>query len=206
MKKIFKKKNIIIGILIVGIIIIVSCIIFIGFVSDAEKIRDEYQKLNGRDTSDNKKYPEVNISKDNKLVYSNVEEIVDIFASDGDAVIYFGYAECLYCRSAIEVLCDASYESSLDKIYYLDVNKDIDYSNLVKLLRSDFIIDNNKIYSPLVIFVVDGEIISYNKGTLFSQDDPYERLDEWQVKGLKEIYSYGIRDVVSSINNKKDNE
>ena len=58
-------------------------------------------------------------------------------------------------------------------------------------------------FVPLVIFVVDGNIVSYNKGTIFSQDDPYKELNKSQIQGLSEIYKYGINDVVNGINNKK---
>ena len=51
----------------------------------------------------------------------------------------------------------------------------------------------------LVLFVVDGQIVSYNIGTLFSQENPYIPLDDSQVQGLSEIYRYGINDVLSSI-------
>ena len=94
------------------------------------------------------------------------------------------------------MLCEAAEGTELDTIYYLDVNKDIDYSSLIDKLRDDFITDDNKILSPLVIFVVDGEVVSHNKGTLFSQEDPYIELDDSQIEGLKEIYSYGINDVL----------
>ncbi len=53
---------------------------------------------------------------------------------------------------------------------------------------------------PTVLFIVNGEVASSNVGTLFSQEDPYVELDKDQVFGLSEIYSYGIRDVISGLN------
>ena len=55
-----------------------------------------------------------------------------------------------------------------------------------------------------MIFVVNGDIVSYNKGTLFSQEDPYDELDDFQVNGLSEIYNYGTMDVLDSIKNKNN--
>lgn len=55
-----------------------------------------------------------------------------------------------------------------------------------------------RIEVPLVIFMTNGMVSSYNKGTLFSQEDPFIPMDESQKKGLGEIYYYGIRDVVSA--------
>ena len=47
--------------------------------------------------------------------------------------------------------------------------------------------------------MVNGNVVSYNKGTLFSQEDPYVELDDYQVEGLSEIYRYGINDVLDSM-------
>lgn len=203
MKKIFENKKVLILIIILIIFIIgLFALIFnkdklySAISTEGEMIRDEYHSLNGELTEDGKEYPKVNIPSDNVLKYADVSKLVEIFENKKDAVIYFGYASCLYCRSAIEVLCDAAEGTELDTIYYLDVNQDIDYSNLIEKLRDDFITEDNKILSPLVIFVVDGKVVSHNKGTLFSQEDPYVELDDSQVEGLKEIYSYGINDVL----------
>ena len=49
--------------------------------------------------------------------------------------------------------------------------------------------------------MADGQIVSYNKGTLFSQEDPYTELDASQIQGLSEIYRYGIRDVLEAMKN-----
>ena len=59
-----------------------------------------------------------------------------------------------------------------------------------------------RIEVPLVIFMTNGRVSSYNKGTLFSQEDPLVEMDESQKKGLGEIYYYGIRDVVTAKKNK----
>lgn len=199
----FKNKKIVILIIIL-IALLVCLFIFLlkgdvilsAINNEGVMIKAEYQSLNGKLTEDGKEYPEVNIPSNNILRYADVSELVEIFENDENAAIYFGSAECLYCRSAIEVLCDAASDTELDVIYYLDVDKDIDYSSLIDKLREDFITEDNKILSPLVIFVVNGEVVSHNKGTLFSQEDPYQELDASQVEGLKEIYSYGIRDVL----------
>ena len=74
---------------------------------------------------------------------------------------------------------------------------------MLNVLGDEFIDTSNgerKVYSPLVIFVADGKIVSYNKGTLFSQEDPYNELDASQIQGLSEIYRYGIRDVLNAMN------
>lgn len=211
MKKLMRNKNLLL--LIGGILLIVIVGVLFIFNRDNKifdgsdnldgvKFKSEYEELNNKVNEDGKEYPEVNISSKNVIKYSNVNEIVSMFKNKGDAVIYFGYASCVYCRSAIEVLCDVASSSELDSIYYLDVQKESNYNELFDYLGEELLTED-KIYSPLVVFVVDGKIVSYNKGTLVSQDDPYDELDESQKKGLGEIYQYGINDVIQSINMKK---
>lgn len=38
-----------------------------------------------------------------------------------DAIIYFGFASCPWCRNAVPVLLDAAKELNVDKIYYVDI-------------------------------------------------------------------------------------
>ena len=234
-----KKKYILIGIIIV-ILLIIGIIIFtqknIGLfveIGDETKFRDEYEVLNNQKTSDNKYYPKVELSSNN-VKYLTIEETIDIL-KNGSGVIYIGYAECLYCRSAIQVLVDTAKDEELEHIYYLDISslwdlKEIEDNNIVTKVEAHekyntlleelgdellepYILTNNvgekidtnekRVVAPSVLFVVDGEIVSYNLGTLFSQDDPYQVLNDDQVKGLSEIYRYGIKDVVSSLKSEK---
>lgn len=174
--------------------------------SDGAQIAREYESLNDKISEDGKKYPIVDISSDNVMKYSNLDEILEIFESNGDAVVYFGYATCVYCRTAVQVLCDTAKNTELDVIYYLDVEeKGGRYDELLNVLGDELVdsIDGvRKITSPLVIFVANGKVVSYNKGTLFSQEDPYIVLDNSQISGLSEIYKYGINDVLESKKNK----
>lgn len=201
-----KKTFLFIGIALIIISIAIMLFAFLkndnifSFVSnpDGEKFASEYENLNDKTTEDGKKYPQVNISNKNVFKYSTLEEVLNVFNNKGDAVIYFGYAECLYCRNAVQVLYDTAADTNLDAIYYLNVKNDVDDS-LLKVLGDEFKTEDGQINAPLVLFVVDGQIVSYNIGTLFSQENPYIPLDDSQVQGLSEIYRYGINDVLSSI-------
>ena len=174
--------------------------------SDSKKISKEFEKLNNSFAEDEKEYPEVDITK-NKFVYTDVNEVIDIFNNKGDAVIFFGYPTCLYCRTAIQVLHDTSVNTEIDKILYLDVEeKSSDYDVLLNYLNEDMkVVENDVevIYSPLVLFIANGKIVSYHKGTLFSQYSPYSELDQSQIDGLSEIFKYGIQDVINGMKNNK---
>ncbi len=221
-----------------GIVIVIIIIIlflnkdkFVGISrnSDGEKFKNEYEELNDKMNEDGNTYPKVNLSSNNMMKYSSIEEILDIFDNQKSAVIYFGFPTCLYCRSAIEVLCDVASKTDLDAIYYLDAeevwdvisldeNNDIvtekeanpKYDRLLEILgeelteeynlvsEDDSVIETGerRLYTPLVVFVSHGLVVSYNKGTLFSQVSSYNELDESQKRGLAEIYRYGINDVL----------
>ena len=238
-----KKKFLLLSIILIVIIIFV--IFLFGYLKkdvilfvrneDGIKFANEYEKLNNQEHESGKLYPKVELPNDNIIKYSSVSEVIDLFENNKDGVVYFGYSTCLYCRSAIQVLVDIAYDSELDVIHYIDMEKvwdnykldknnkvvktneaDEKYYQLLDLLGNELTYDYSletsdekkintgvkRIEVPLVIFMTDGKVISYNKGTLFSQISPFDELDEDQKKGLGQIYYYGIRDVVDSKKNK----
>lgn len=208
--KIYKlsKKNKLFAILILIIIIILIVLAVILGISLFREVKEKkvefnfktkYEAYNDKEDDFGRKYLEINIPSNNKIKEIDVNETLDIFSDKKDAVIYFGYASCTYCRSAAEILIETANETDLDKIYYLDTgNESENYDKLLELFVDEFK-DDDEIYSPLVLFVSDGNIISYHKGTLFSQNDPFMKLDDSQREGLSEIYRSGINDVVKSI-------
>ena len=216
LKKINKKTKIIILVALVAVILTIAIILLTktgaltSFIKnpDGAEIKNEFEKLNNKLSEDGKEYPEVKLPSKNIFKYITIDEVLNILNTSGDEVIYFGYPTCIYCRNAIQVLVDTAKETTLDVIYYLELEEiDPKYSELIDALGEELIIvedGKKKVYLPLVIFITDGKIISYNKGTLFSQEDPYQKLDDSQVKGLSEIYRHGINDVISSKNLKKD--
>lgn len=208
MLKNLNKKSKILTILAVFILILIGIVIIIALSpenvdnSEGLEIKNEFEELNGKISNDGKEYPEVNIPSNNILKYTTIEEVLNILNNWEDAVIYFGNPTCIYCRSAIEVLVDTSKNTELDVIYYLNVDENnAKYNELVTSLGEELTYKENninKVYTPLVVFITDGKVVSYNKGTLFSHEDPYKELNESQKQGLSEIYKYGINDVVSS--------
>lgn len=90
-------------------------------ISDAIKFKNEYEALNDvvNEATDNK-YIKVNIDEENPMVYKTGKEILDVLKNE-DAIIYFGFAACPWCRNAVPVLLDAAKELNVDKIYYVDI-------------------------------------------------------------------------------------
>ncbi len=139
-----KKKGLIKFIAIVILVLIAIFAVYKIFqtgTKDSHTFRDEYECLNGViNPNNNKVYPNVSIPSDNRVVYSNYDEILDVL-DNGTGVIYLGYPECPWCRNAIPVLVDAVKSSNVDKIYYMNMKderdqKDIDVKTLqVKTIK-----------------------------------------------------------------------
>ena len=91
-------------------------------ITDAEKFETEYESLNGKVTTTNKTIRTIQINSNNKIVYTTEDELVELIDQDETFLVYFGFAECPWCRSVIETFLSTSEEYGIDKIYYLDVS------------------------------------------------------------------------------------
>ena len=90
-------------------------------VSDAVKFKEEYEVLNGLvNENTEKEYINVEIDSENPIVYKSGQEIVKIMEEE-DAIIYFGFSTCPWCRNAVPVLLEAAKELNVDTIYYVDI-------------------------------------------------------------------------------------
>lgn len=211
------KNNI--KIIILAILIIISCItIYVkNNQNDEIKFKNEYEKLNEKETKQGKKYLNVNINKKNKTKYASFEEIENILTNKS-GVIYFGFPECPWCRNIIEPLLEAAQETEINQIYYfnalnirdekhLNDNKEIitdkegtqEYKKLIEIMYNELgeyegLNDKTikRLYFPTVVFIKDGKILNIHIGTLEEQTDPYTPLTEKQKDTLKNIYKTNI--------------
>ena len=90
-------------------------------ISDAIKFKEEYESLNGLvNENTEKEHINVEIDEDNPIVYKSGQEIMDIMENE-NAIIYFGFSSCPWCRNAVPILLDAAKDLDVDKIYYVDI-------------------------------------------------------------------------------------
>ena len=181
--------------------------------TDPLKFKEEYEVLNDEDSGYGK-YTIIEIPEDNAIVYSNVGEILSLL-ENGTGVIYFGFPECPWCRSAIAPLLNTADMVGIDKIYYFNAKeirdqKKLDeegkvvvekegseeYYDLLKALGDSVSVyeglnDDSikRLYFPTVVFVKEGEIIGYHEGTVESQENPMILLNKEQEKELSDIYA-----------------
>ncbi len=88
--------------------------------SDAKKFKEEYESLNNEENGNHKIRP-VSIDKNNPIIYSTADDIVNMIDEKETFVVYFGFAKCPWCRSMIETLFKVADDNKISKIYYVDV-------------------------------------------------------------------------------------
>ena len=185
-------------------------------VTDAIKIKEEYESLNDKQASNGNIYPKVTLKENNTFRYASAKKVLETLKS-GTGLIYLGFKECPWCRNAINVL---QYVNA-NEILYLDMTNQRDkyeekdgkavkteegteeYKKMLTIL--DSILDNyeiedengntinigeKRIYVPLVIGIKDGKIVGYHADTVKLDDNqsPYDLLTNKQQNDLKLIY------------------
>ena len=88
--------------------------------NDASLFKKEYEKLNGKKIKDHE-IRKVTISKKNPIIYKSADEIVEMIDNKETFIVYFGFAECPWCRSMIENMLSVSKDLNIKTIYYVDV-------------------------------------------------------------------------------------
>lgn len=88
--------------------------------TDAYKFMTEYEDLNGKKAKNGKKYRKLDISSDNRMIYSTAKEIVKKIDNNESFIVYFGFAKCPWCRTMVTNLVDLSMQKEMD-VYYVDI-------------------------------------------------------------------------------------
>lgn len=194
--------------------------------ADESKFQQEYENLNGTESS------EIKIIKDNNIVYIDMKQAAEILDSKS-GVIYFGYASDELSRAAVPVLLDAMSSSELDTIYYVNLDSaegkrdlySLNSKNKAKVVQEatqeynavrlalanhleDYVLYTSKgkkvntgqkrVEAPTVVSIVEGQVMGFHEGTVDNHDGE-KKLTKDQVKELTAEYTK----VISSQLNKK---
>ena len=168
----------------IKIFIIVLCLIFISGCKDKKENNNDGLRFI-------EEYSAIGIEEYDNVKYSDIDEVLDII-DNGSGVIYFGSGDNDLCLLSVPILFNASDNTSLDRIYYVSIN-DIDKEFSIKDKEDNVIISNDNMNIPLVLFVYDGNIVSYHVGTI---DNKVELTDDESIE-LYNIYVNGIHDVLN---------
>lgn len=147
-----KNRFLFVGLLVILILIIIVLKVFskgnYGListdVSDSRKFKNEYENLNDEIVVGNKKYPKVKLPDNDMIKYSTIDNVIDIFNNNKDAVVYFGYSTCLYCRNAVQILLDTAVDTELDELFYIDIE---DYWDVKELDENGKVITKKEAHS-----------------------------------------------------------
>lgn len=191
-----KKIIIIVCILLVFIITGIIC-----YKTDSIRFKITYEYINYMEYSNGKKI-KVSIPFNNKIKYLNEEELID-FLNNGTGIIYFGYNTCPWCRNIVPILINASNDSNIDTIYYIDThNLDIkSIKNELYEILDSYLSENDKgnkvLAVPNVFSVKEGTILSNHLGTIDSYNNPYSGMTKEEKEELYNIYKDMIGEIVN---------
>lgn len=145
-----------------------------------------------------------NVPEENMFYTKDSDSLLKLL-QHGTGVIFLGFKECPWCQAYAPYLNEVSEEHNLSILYY-DILEDRKentefYQELVEILSSqgtDIVgydnDGNERIYVPLVIYVVRGEIIGYDgESNQLSTDDisPEDYWTEEKITALKEkLHNY----------------
>ena len=153
--------------------------------TDALKFKEEYESLNNE-----KDLIKVSIKEKNPIVYSNLDEVIDIM-DNKSGLIYFGNAKSNSCRDMISILIEAAKQTGLKKIYYIDT-KNIEENDEKLSKIKEYVNDFN---GAILLFIKDKE----NIGSIQSLDKDYKKMSEEEQDELLKIYRNSIHEMLDDI-------
>lgn len=216
-----KNKKLIIGIILISILIIgsITAYILIQNNKDSYKFKKEYESYNNKSWQHEEqkgKYLNIEINKDNPIIYLNDEEIVKELKT-GNKIIYFGFPDCNWCRSAVPVLLKTAEENGIEKIYYynfkevreaFEKDSDNDKSKIYKEI-TDFLGDNitstfesgskkgeKRLSAPTVVLIKNGKVASFHYRTVDSHQNYNKNLTSTEYNELYKIYEDMMIDLI----------
>lgn len=210
------RKNMIIIISVIIVIGVLSTVLFFiktdavkdVYTDDEIKFKNEYEKDNGVELTENYILKTLNIDSDNNVKYVSDDEIVKLL-HNGTNVIYFGWSECNWCRTALPILLKTLKENNVDTLYYYNLKKLRDsyenedeekskiYEEIIKVIGTDIntVFDENstranekKVLVPTVVFIKDGNYVGLHFKTVDSQVNSTDELDEEEKQELSRKY------------------
>lgn len=93
-----------------------------GSTTDALLFKNEYESLNNvvRE-KDGKTIRELSISQNNPVDILTEEETLRLL-QEGTGIVYFGFADCPWCRTLLPVLFKTLDNMSISRLYYLNIS------------------------------------------------------------------------------------
>lgn len=222
------KKNVIIIISLIIIIAVMSFVLVLmktdknqnEFTEDEIKFKQEYESVNGVELAENYSLKNVEIVSDNNVSYVTDDEVLDLLKK-GTNVIYFGWADCNWCRSIVPTLIEVLKDNNIDTLYYYDFkslrsayeegsnDKKVSiYEDILDIIGEDIssVFDENslrsgekKVLAPTVVFIKDGKYVGLHVKSIDSQINSTDLLTKKQIKELYEKYQTLVNQIKSNV-------
>ena len=216
-----KNKKLIIGLILIPILIIgaITTYILIQNSKDSYKFKKEYESYNNKSweyEGKKGKYLNIEINKDNPIIYLNDENIVKEL-KEGDKIIYFGFPDCNWCRAALPVLLKSAEENGVEKIYYYDFGEVREafeknennekakiYQQIIEFLDSNITSTfesgtkkgEKRLSAPTVVLMKDGKVSSFHYRTVESHQNYNKNLTTEEYNELYKIYEDMMIDLI----------
>lgn len=165
------------------ILIILLCVLVVSGcnnkknTTDAERFKEEYSMLD--------------IDENNIIEYSSINNVLKMLDKDS-GVVYIGNSNDDLSKKILPILLNASDNTDLDKIYYVDSSKIRKKFN-IKDKDNKVIISDTELEIPLVLFIANGDVIDYHIGTIDNKLD----LNKDEIISLYFEYLDGIHKVLN---------
>lgn len=118
------------------------------------------------------------IDENNIYVYADASKVLQKLRS-GSGIVFFGFKSNVWAGYYANILNEAAMNLGVQEIYYYDFYEDRKnhngtYESIVELLKDYVTVldDGTKnLYSPSMVIVKDGKILTYNDDTAFIKGD-----------------------------------
>ena len=129
--------------------------------------REEYEYLNGKETSNGNTYFEVDLSnaKKNAIREIGIGRVVNKIQNGESFFLYIGDEMCPWCRSVIETAINSFNASNVDLLYYLQIWDDDHneiFRDVIKIENEEQIVTKEPdFYYPLLIEALEDAATEY---------------------------------------------
>lgn len=211
------KRDLVIKVIIAGVLI--ACLVMFLIpnkpTKDELKFKKEYESINNKISEHTgKKNRKVTIPEKNGVKYIDGKKLIKKIRNKDSFIVYFGFKDCPWCRSVVEILIDTMKENNVKEIYYMDIKevRDVykiedeklvkekegtaEYMELIKRLGKvleDYTVGDastgeKRIYAPNIVGIKEGKAIVMQTGVSKKETNPYMKLTKTMKEDTKKQF------------------
>lgn len=90
--------------------------------TDAERFQQEYMSQNAKLDEHFHFMRKLEINKENPMVYSSFENVLQRLDNQESFYVYFGFAKCPWCRALVSPMLTAAADCDISQILYIDLS------------------------------------------------------------------------------------